>query len=149
DQLSGVARSSRAGTKRSVKAGPTTRPWPGLSGLVPRIQTLRRPFFRRTVVSVAVETPFSVSTIFGSSDMESPRHLEGPSLPSWIFPAAFPSVKEANDHFRPLRYGWAFCGKMATFGARAPPMSRVRIETDRERKWCRLQDSNLRPHHYE
>src|SRR3546814_893490 len=60
-----------------------------------------------------VETPFSVSTIFGSSDMESPRYLEGPSLPARIFPAAFLSVKEANDHFRPLHYGRAFCGKMA------------------------------------
>jgi hypothetical protein len=55
----GVARSSRAGTKRRVKAGPTTRGWPGRSGTVPRIQTRRRPFLSRTVVSVAVEMPAS------------------------------------------------------------------------------------------
>jgi hypothetical protein len=48
DQDSGVARSSRAGTKRSVKAGPTMRGWPGRSGRVPRSQTLRRPFFSST-----------------------------------------------------------------------------------------------------
>ena len=54
DHDAGVARSSRAGTKRSVNAGPTRRGWPGLSGRVPRIQTLRRPFFSSTVVIVAV-----------------------------------------------------------------------------------------------
>jgi len=56
DQLSGVARSSRAGTKRSVKARPTMRGMPGLSGRAPRSQTLRRPFLSRIVVSVAVVT---------------------------------------------------------------------------------------------
>src|SRR5436190_10099106 len=61
DQDSGVARSSRAGTKRSVKAGPTNRFCPGRSGLVPRIQTFRRPFLSRTVVMVAVETLESVA----------------------------------------------------------------------------------------
>ncbi len=55
-QLSGVARSSRAGTNRNVKARPTSRPWPGLIGRVPRIQTLRRPFFSRIVVMLAVVT---------------------------------------------------------------------------------------------
>ena len=54
-QLAGVARSSRAGTKRRVKARPTTRGWPGRIGRVPRIQRLRRPFLSRTVVSVAVD----------------------------------------------------------------------------------------------
>ena len=34
-QLAGVARSSRAGTKRKVKAGPATRGWSGFSGDVP------------------------------------------------------------------------------------------------------------------
>jgi hypothetical protein len=53
-QEAGVARSSRAGTKRRVKAGPTSLPWPERSGLVPRSQTLRRPFFSRIVVMVAV-----------------------------------------------------------------------------------------------
>src|SRR6266852_8010509 len=56
DQDSGVARSSRAGTKRSVKAGPTSRGCPGRSGREPRIQTFRSPFLRRTVVMVAVDT---------------------------------------------------------------------------------------------
>ena len=55
-QLAGVARSSRAGTKRSVKARPTSRPWPGLIGRVPRIHTLRSPFFSRIVVMLAVVT---------------------------------------------------------------------------------------------
>jgi hypothetical protein len=36
-QLSGVARSSLAGTKRSVKAGPTIRRYPPASGFGPRI----------------------------------------------------------------------------------------------------------------
>src|SRR5690606_27897540 len=53
---SGVARSSRAGTKRSVKARPTRRGVPSRSGFGPRIQTLRKPFFSSTVVMVAVAT---------------------------------------------------------------------------------------------
>ena len=61
DQLAGVARSSRAGTKRSVKARPTRRPWPALIGRVPRIQTLRSPFFSRIVVMLAVVILDSVS----------------------------------------------------------------------------------------
>ena len=65
DQDSGVARSSRAGTKRSVKAGPTSRGCPGRSGLAPRIQTFRRPFLSRTVVMVAVETLERVFDRFG------------------------------------------------------------------------------------
>ena len=69
DQDSGVARSSRAGTKRSVKAGPTSRGCPGRSGLVPRIQTLRRPFLSRTVVMVAVETRDSVAIASGVRDI--------------------------------------------------------------------------------
>jgi hypothetical protein len=32
------------------------RGWPAASGLVPRIQTLRSPFFKRIVVIVAVAT---------------------------------------------------------------------------------------------
>src|SRR5689334_709203 len=56
DQDSGVARSSRAGTKRRVKASPTRRAWPGFSGRAPRIQTFRKPFLSRTVVIVAVVT---------------------------------------------------------------------------------------------
>ena len=42
-QDAGVARSSRAGTKRSVNARPTSRGCPARSGRVPRSQTLRRP----------------------------------------------------------------------------------------------------------
>ena len=56
-QEAGSPRSSRAGTKRSVKAGPTTRAGGTRIGRAWRIQTLRRPLFRSTVVSVAVETP--------------------------------------------------------------------------------------------
>jgi hypothetical protein len=70
DHDSGVARSSRAGTKRNVKAGPTKRFCPGRSGRVPRIQTFRRPFFRRTVVMVAVETRDSVAMASGLRDIE-------------------------------------------------------------------------------
>ena len=68
-QLAGVARSSRAGTKRNVKAGPAMRGWPGFSGTVPRIHTLRRPFFRSTVVTVAVETRLAVSIVLGPNVM--------------------------------------------------------------------------------
>ena len=64
---SGVARSSRAGMKLSVKAGPTRRFWPGANGLVPRSQTLRRPFFNRTVVSVAVAIAERVAVVFSSN----------------------------------------------------------------------------------
>src|SRR5688572_3499000 len=55
-QLSGVARSSRTGTKRSVKAGPTSRSPPSISGSAPLIQQCRMPFFSSIVVMVAVVT---------------------------------------------------------------------------------------------
>src|SRR5476651_575607 len=70
DQDSGVARSSRAGTKRNVKAGPTSRGCPGFSGREPRIQTFRRPFLSRTVVMVAVETLDRVLIASGVKDIE-------------------------------------------------------------------------------
>src|SRR2546422_1774399 len=70
DQDSGVARSSRAGTKRNVKAGPTNRFCPGRSGLVPRIQTFRRPFLSNTVVMVAVDTRERVLIASGVRDIE-------------------------------------------------------------------------------
>ena len=54
DQEAGVARSSRAGTKRRVKAGPTTLSWLGFSAAHPRTQMFLSPFLSRTVVSVAV-----------------------------------------------------------------------------------------------
>ena len=80
-QEAGVARSSRAGTKRRVKARPTRRVWPSRSGMAPRIQTLRRPFLRRTVVSVAVETAERASTTAGSRDMRrSGEASEGPAI---------------------------------------------------------------------
>ena len=66
-QLAGVARSSRAGTKRKVKAVPTTRFCPGCLGKAPRSQTLRRPFFNRTVVSVAVAIAERVAVVFSSN----------------------------------------------------------------------------------
>src|SRR6266404_7582533 len=69
DQDSGVARSSRAGTNRSVKAGPTSRFCPGRSGLVPRIQTFRRPFLSSTVVMVAVDTRDRVAIASGVRDI--------------------------------------------------------------------------------
>ena len=69
DQDSGVARSSRAGTKRNVNAGPTSRGCPGRSGLVPRIQTFRRPFLSSTVVMVAVDTPDRVARASGDRDI--------------------------------------------------------------------------------
>jgi hypothetical protein len=69
DQDSGVARSSRAGMKRMVKAGPTKRGWSGRSGRVPRIQMLRKPFFSRTVVTVAVEMSRRASRVLALSVM--------------------------------------------------------------------------------
>src|SRR4051812_19121748 len=65
DQDSGVARSSRAGTKRRVNASPTSRGCPGLSGREPRIQTFRSPFLSNTVVMVAVVTRDSVAIASG------------------------------------------------------------------------------------
>ena len=87
DQDSGVARSSRAGTKRSVNARPTSRFCPARSGCVPRSHTLRSPFFSRMVVMVAVVTFDSVSTISASVGMGFsgccppflPRRAVGPS----------------------------------------------------------------------
>jgi hypothetical protein len=66
-QDSGVARSSRAGTKRSVNARPASRGNPARSGFGPRSHTLRRPCFSSTVVMVAVEMPASAATVSGGS----------------------------------------------------------------------------------
>src|SRR6202051_1902741 len=55
-QLSGVARSSRTGTKRNVKAGPIMRSPLGTSGFGPFIQQRRMPFLSSIVVIVAVVT---------------------------------------------------------------------------------------------
>src|SRR5262249_16443741 len=60
-QLSGVARSSRAGTKRMGKAGPTSRLPPGGSGIGPFSQPFRIPFLSSIVVMVAVVTRLSFS----------------------------------------------------------------------------------------
>src|SRR6187200_84490 len=57
DQLSGVARSSRTGTKRSVKAGPTTRLPEKPNGIAPAIQDRRIPFFSSIVVMVPLVAP--------------------------------------------------------------------------------------------
>src|ERR1700735_5608347 len=70
DHDSGVARSSRAGTKRNVKAGPTSLGCPGRSGRAPRSQTFRRPFLSRTVVMVAVDTRDRVAIASGVRDIE-------------------------------------------------------------------------------
>ena len=67
DQDSGVARSSRIGTKRKVKARPTTRSPVALEkGRGPRSQELRMPFLRRSVVSVAVVQAASAAATAGS-----------------------------------------------------------------------------------
>ena len=64
----GVAKSPPRGSEvPKVKAGPTIRPNPDRRGAVPRIQTFRRPFLRRTVVSVAVEIVSSALCLAGSS----------------------------------------------------------------------------------
>jgi hypothetical protein len=55
-QLSGVAKSSRTGTKRKVKAGPMMRSPLETSGFGPFIQQRRMPFFSNIVVIVAVVT---------------------------------------------------------------------------------------------
>jgi hypothetical protein len=61
DHDSGVARSSRMGTKRRVKAGPTMRSSAWKTGLGPCIQVRRRPFLSRMVVIVPVEVARSAS----------------------------------------------------------------------------------------
>src|SRR3984893_2508573 len=55
-QLSGVAKSSRAGTNRNVKAGPISRSPPKTSGFGPFIQQRLMPFLSSMVVMVAVVT---------------------------------------------------------------------------------------------
>jgi hypothetical protein len=55
-QLSGVARSSRAGTKRKVNAEPIRRGPPGTNGFGPCIQHRLIPFVSNMVVMVAVVT---------------------------------------------------------------------------------------------
>ena len=62
DQLSGVARSSRTGTKRKREGGPDRRLPPGASGIGPLIQQRRMPFFSSIVVMVAVVISRSVSS---------------------------------------------------------------------------------------
>jgi hypothetical protein len=65
-QLAGVARSSRTGTKRNVKAGPTSRlPAAAENGIAPCIQQCRMPFFSSIVVMVAVVTFSSVAMTSG------------------------------------------------------------------------------------
>ena len=66
DHEAGVARSSRAGTNRSVNARPTRRGPPGFGARALRSQTSRSPCFSSTVVSVAVVTSASVTTISSS-----------------------------------------------------------------------------------
>src|SRR3954451_4492424 len=104
DQDSGVARSSRAGTKRSVKAGPTRRGRPGRSGRAPRIQMLRRPFFSRTVVMVAVVMPARVLRASGDSDMETDELRMGGKERAHLA-GCVPCVKgqQATNHAGPQR----------------------------------------------
>ena len=70
DHDSGVARSSRAGTKRRVKAGPTMRSSAWNVGRGPCIQVRRTPFFSRMVVIVPVEVARSASRIGWARIME-------------------------------------------------------------------------------
>src|SRR5262249_1947230 len=74
DQLSGVARSSRTGTNRSVKAGPTTRFPEKPNGIAPAIHERRMPFFKSIVVMVPVVMFRSIST--GEAMTTSSRCLE-------------------------------------------------------------------------
>ena len=56
-----------------MKAGPTIRfPAALASGIGPRIQARRMPFFRSTVVIVAVEARWSAAEVSGVSGMECP-----------------------------------------------------------------------------
>src|SRR4051812_42775962 len=71
DQLSGVARSSRTGTKRSVKAGPTTRLPEKPSGIAPLIHARRMPFFNSIVVIVPVVTCCKASSILSMAKSNS------------------------------------------------------------------------------
>ena len=63
DQLSGVARSSRTGTNRSVNAFPTTRFPEKPNGIAPAIQQRRMPFFNSIVVIVPVVMCSSASIV--------------------------------------------------------------------------------------
>jgi hypothetical protein len=85
----GVARPSRAGRNLKVKACPISFGWLGERGFVPRIQTLRRPFFSSTVVTVAMETERRASIIDGSHIMN------GSSLENW--PGRYPGIRGRQD----------------------------------------------------
>jgi hypothetical protein len=63
--------------KRSVKARPTVRGWPVRIGCVPRIQTLRSPFFSNSVVSVAVVTLDNAAIVVRGRSMRSPLSIVG------------------------------------------------------------------------
>jgi len=86
-QDSGVAKSSPAGTKRNVNAGPTMRrPAAVAIGIGPLIQIRRIPFFSRTVVIVAVDARSSarssldLSLIPNSNAAILPRRTETEGL---------------------------------------------------------------------
>src|SRR5271169_1098322 len=99
-QLSGVARSSRTGTKRKVKAGPTMRPPLGTSGFGPFIQQRRMPFFRSIVVIVAVVTLRRISNkasrIVRLAERRSCRHDAEP-----LVAAAQPSYERYRQKHHP------------------------------------------------
>src|SRR6266481_710694 len=122
DQDSGVARSSRAGTKRSVKAGPTSRGCPGRSGRELRIQTFRRPPLSRTVVMVAVDTRARVLIASGVRDIDTAtpatdgsggRILRGAGIASSATPEGGP---HGNRAITPSYHGYAeFIGLAGPF----------------------------------
>ena len=68
-----MAKSSRAGMKRKVKARPAMRrPCATASGFGPAMATRRKPFFSSTVVMVAVDMPRSAAIRVDSSVMLKP-----------------------------------------------------------------------------
>src|SRR5471032_240041 len=88
DQLAGVARSSRTGTKRSVKAGPTTRLQEKPSGIAPAIHERRIPFFKSMVVIVPVVTLASVSIV---------EVIDIPVTSSWIEAETFIAAAKVGN----------------------------------------------------
>src|SRR5579872_2658680 len=99
DQLSGVARSSRTGTKRNVNAGPTTRLPLKPNGIAPAIQEWRMPFFSSIVVMVPVVTFCSVlsAELIGNLVMKVQAGVEAEPL---IAPAQI-KYQRQRQHYHP------------------------------------------------
>src|SRR6185295_7053123 len=93
-QLSGVARSSRTGTKRSVKALPTSRCPPGTSGIAPLIQQCRMPFLSSMVVMVAVVTWRRMSKAL----LMAKSSLRGPQTETFVAAAQNHHERDGQQH---------------------------------------------------